>query len=62
MNDNALVALLQDRFDVLETIDQGFEYQQNLKTLRFGLLIIHVARNKVEFCRPLFGQMQAAIA
>ena len=27
-----------------------------------GVLIIHVPRNKVEFYRPLFGQMQAALA
>ena len=45
LKDNALVALLQDQFDVLVTADQGFEHQQNLKTLRFGLLIIHVPRN-----------------
>ena len=62
LKDNALVAGLQDRFDVLVTADQGFEHQQNLKTLRFGLLILHVQRNKVEFYRPLFGQMQAAVA
>ena len=62
LKDNVLVALLQDRFDVLVTADQGFEHQQNLKTLRFGLLILHVQRNKVEFYRPLFGQMQAAVA
>ena len=62
LKDNALVALLQDQFDVLVTTDQGFEHQQNLRTLRFGLLIIHVPRNKVDFYRPLFGQMQAAIA
>ena len=62
LKDNALVALLQDQFDVLVTADQGFEHQQNLKTLRFGLLIVHVPRNKVEFYRPLFGQLQAAIS
>ena len=62
LKDNALVALLQNQFDILVTADQGFEHQQNLKSLSFGLLIIHVARNKVEFYRPLFGRMQAAIA
>lgn len=61
LKDNALVSRLQDQFDVLVTIDQGFEHQQNLKTLRLGLLILHVPRNKVEFYRPLFGQIQAAI-
>ena len=62
LKDYDLVVLLQDHFDVLVTADQGFEHQQNLQTLRFGLLIIHVPRNKVEFYRPLFGQMQAAAA
>ena len=36
LKDNHLVSLLQDRFDVLVTIDRGFEHQQNLKALRFG--------------------------
>ena len=62
LKDNGLVSRLQDQFDVLVTIDQGFEHQQNLKLLRFGVLIIHVPRNKVEFYRPLFEQMKAAIA
>jgi len=61
LKDNVLVARLQGQFDVLVTTDQGFEYQQNLRTFRFGLLIIHVPRNKVEFYRPLFGRMQTAI-
>ena len=62
LKDNVLVGRLQDQFDVLVTTDQGFEHQQNLKALRFGILIIHVLRNKVEFYRPLFGKMQAAVA
>ena len=62
LKDNQLVELLQDRFDVLVTIDQGFEHQQNLNKLRFGLLIIHVERNKVDFYRPLFEQMRSALS
>ena len=61
LKDSALVEFLQDQFDVLVTIDQGFEHQQNLKTLRFGLLIIHVYQNKVKFYRPLFEQMRVAV-
>jgi hypothetical protein len=37
------------------TIDRGFEHQQNLKALRFGLVIVHFAKNKVEFYRPIFS-------
>ena len=62
LEDHLLVSLLQDRFDVLLTIDRGFEHQQNLKALRFGLVIVHVAKNKVEFYRPIFGQIQTAVA
>ena len=62
LKDNHLVPLLQGRFDVLVTIDRGFEYQQNLKALRFGLVIVHVAKNKVEFYRPIFGKIQKAVA
>lgn len=54
--------MIQDRFDVLVTIDQGFEHQQNLKALRFGLVIVHIAKNKVEFYRPIFGRMESAVA
>jgi hypothetical protein len=60
LKDKALTAMLRDQFDVLITIDQGFEHQQNLKSLSFGLLIVHVPRNKVEFYRPLFGELLRA--
>ena len=62
LKDNVLVGQLQGRFDVLVTTDQGFEHQQNLKALRFGILIIHVSRNKVEYYRPIFEQMSDAAA
>ena len=48
-----LLSLVQDRFDVLVTIDQGLEFEHNLKKLRFGLVIVHVPKNKVEFYRPV---------
>jgi hypothetical protein len=62
LKDHELVPLLQDRCDVLVTIDRGFEFEHNLGKLTFGILIIRVAKNKVEFYRPLFGQMQTALA
>ena len=62
LKDHDLVPLIQDRFDVLLTIDRGFEYQHNLKAFRFGLVIVHVAKNKVEFYRPIFGAIESAVA
>ncbi len=59
--DHQLVLRLQDRFDVLITIDRGFEHQHNLKALRFGIVILHVSKNKVEFYRPLYPQLLEAV-
>jgi predicted nuclease of predicted toxin-antitoxin system len=62
LKDHELIPRLQGVFDVLVTIDQGFEHQHNLKALRLGIVIVHVAKNKVEFYRPLFSRLRAAVA
>ena len=61
VTDSRLVEAMQDRFDVLITIDRGFEFQQNLRKLVFGLVIVHVARNKVEFYREIAEALREAV-
>jgi Domain of unknown function (DUF5615) len=61
LKDHILLSLVQDQFDVFVTIDQGFEYQHNLKKLRFGLVIVHVPKNKLEFYRLLGPELQKAV-
>ena len=53
LKDHVLLPLVQEQFDVLVTIDQGLEFEHNLKKLRLGLVIVHVPKNKVEFYRPV---------
>ena len=60
LKDNALVKQLD--CDVFVTADRGFEHEHNLKSLSFGIVIVHVARNKIAFYRPLFPQLLNAIA
>lgn len=48
--------------DVFITADRGFEHEHNLKSLAFGIVIVHVARNKITFYRPLFPQLRQAVA
>lgn len=48
------------QFDVFVTIDRGFEFEHNLKTLTFGIVIVHIPINKVECYRPLFPDLVAA--
>jgi predicted nuclease of predicted toxin-antitoxin system len=59
--DAKLIAQAQDQYDVLVTIDQGFEHEHNLKKLSFGIVIIHVARNRMEYYRPLFPLLLDAV-
>ena len=48
--------------DVFITADRGFEHEHNLKSLPFGIVIVHVTRNKITFYRPLFAQLLNAVA
>ena len=61
MKDNLLVVQVQDRFDVVVTIDRGFEYEHNLKNLRFGVVIVQVPKNKLDFYRSLRSQLREAV-
>ncbi len=60
LKDNVLVKQLE--CDVFVTADRGLEHQHNLKSLSFGIVVVHVARNKIAFYRPLFPQLREAIA
>src|SRR5258706_12297014 len=56
-----LIALAQERFDVLVTIDQNLEHQQNLTKLMVGLIVVSVPDNKIEYFRPIFSQLLKAV-
>ena len=40
-------------FEALITVDQGFEYQQNLSELPIPVVIVIAASNRMEDLRPL---------
>ena len=61
LTDNQLIALIQGKFDVFVTIDRGFEFEHNLKKLKFGIVIAHVSKNRIEYYRPLFADLVAAV-
>src|SRR5438128_2498787 len=43
--DHQLIQLAQDYFDVLLTLDRGFEFQHTSRRLTFGMVVFHPARN-----------------
>src|ERR1035438_5222662 len=60
LKDHVLVKQLGG--DVFITADRGFEHEHNLKALLFGIVIVHVTRNKIDFYRPLIPQLIKAAA
>jgi hypothetical protein len=60
LKDHVLVKQLE--CDVFITADRGFEHEHNLKALSFGIVIVHVTRNKITFYRPVFLQLLNAVA
>jgi len=59
--DAKLIAQAQGACDVLVTIDKGFEHEHNLKKLTFGIVIVHVPKNRIESYRPLFQALASAV-
>jgi hypothetical protein len=57
LKDNELLPRVAEQFYVLVTIDRGFEHEHNLTRVRLGIVIVHVAKNKVEFYRELAAQL-----
>lgn len=41
---------------------RGFEHEHDLKSLSFGIVIVHVERNTITFYRPIFPQLLQAVA
>ncbi len=49
----ALLALADVEFDVLVTMDQGIEYQQQLANLKIAVLVFSARSNQIEDLAPL---------
>jgi hypothetical protein len=56
-----LLALAQQQFDVFVTIDQNLEHQQNVASLRLGVVVVVVPDNNIRFFKPLFAELLSAI-
>ncbi|MGH9719925.1 MAG: DUF5615 family PIN-like protein [Bryobacteraceae bacterium] len=59
--DYQLVQFAQGNFDVLLTLDRGFEFQHNLKKLTFGIVIVHPRRNRREDYEPMAEALLLAV-
>ena len=50
----------EQSFDVLVTIDQNIEYQQNTNQRKLGFVVVKVPDNKIGYYEPIFVEMRNA--
>lgn len=61
LDNGALLRTANTRFDAFVTMDRGIRYQQNLKGLDLGVLILRAPSNKVEDLKPLVPRALTAL-
>jgi len=61
ISDAQLLRFANKKFDVFVTLDQGFAHQHNLKRLSFGIVIVHVNKNSMQYYRPIFDKILSAV-
>ena len=59
--DSEIVRRCNGSFEVLITADRSFEHQHNRFNMTFGIVIVHVRKNKVEFYRELGASLLNAV-
>ncbi len=56
-----LLSLAEREFDVVVTIDQGMEYEQNLANRNISLLVLGARSNQIEDLMPIVPAAPAAL-
>jgi uncharacterized protein DUF5615 len=59
--DGPLLLLAQEDFDVLISIDRNLEFQQNLKKLRLGVILIAIPKNQLIYYESVAAELRLAI-
>ena len=57
----ALLALVGNHFDCFITVDKSLRHQQNLRNLKFAILVIRVKSNKLEDIVPHLSEILLAL-
>ena len=50
-----------DRFDVFVTLDRNIEFQQNISTLRFAVIVLRARSNRMIHLTPMVPALLEAI-
>ena len=53
LKNGQLLQAASDQYDVLVTVDQNLQYQQNLKTFAIAIIVLKAKRSTCPFLKPL---------
>lgn len=60
-NGELLRLMVAEKFEVLLTVDQNIEFQQNVRASGIGVIVVLARTNRVRELRPLAQQILTAI-
>jgi hypothetical protein len=61
-NGALLELMVAEKFDTLLTVDQGIEFQQNVRASGIGVVVVLASTNRLKELRPLVPHMLDALA
>lgn len=61
LKNGPLLQRMREGYDVLATMDRNLEFQQNIATLPFGILLIRAASNRMAHLAPLVPEILDAL-
>src|SRR5713226_5423317 len=61
-NGELLTLMVAERFEVLLTVDQHFEFQQNVQASGIGVVVVRVPRTRLKELRPLVPKILDALS
>ncbi len=57
LKNGRLLQAASGKYDVLVTVDQNLQYQQNLKTLAIAIIVLNAERSTYPMLKPLMPQV-----
>ncbi len=61
LSDTELLDIVEDRYDVLVTLDRNLTYQQKIEGRSIAVIVLRVPEQTPEAFRALMAQLQSAI-
>jgi len=61
LKNGQLLSRAVGQFDIFVTIDSNLSYQQDIKGLKIGIVVIHARSNKLQDIRPLVSEILLAV-